>query len=163
MHKNTKNALIFTGGVVVGITLCGAKVVKIALNDEDVLEAIKKKIVRKVEKLLYGEQPVRRNRSKVSYRSYYDDLYTNYSSPYVYEQFVYADRETASKVLENMKDIIREFGFVTVADYCDLSEKSCDQTDHKYGWVTLRQAEVVNNPDLGGYTINFRSKPCLLK
>ena len=163
MHKNTKNALMFTGGVAVGITLCGAKVVKIALNDEDVLEAIKKKIVRKVEKLLYGEQPVRRNRSKVSYRRYYDDRYTKYSSPYEYDQFVYENRETASKVLDRMRDIIVDFGFVTVADYYGLNEKSCRQTDHKYGWVTLREAELVSNPDLGGYTINFRSKPCLLK
>lgn len=163
MHKNTKNALIFTGGVVVGITLCGAKVVKLALNDEDVLGAIKKKIVRKVEKLLYGDQPVKHNRSKVSYRRYYDDQYTNYSTPYKYEQFVYADRETASKVLKRMRDIIVDFGFVTVAEYYGLSEKSCELMDHNYGWATLRNAEVVRNPDLGGYTINFRSKPCLLK
>lgn len=162
MHKNTKNALIFTGGMISGIVLCGAKVVKIALNDEDVLEVIKNKIVRKVEKLLYGEQPVKRNRSKISYRRYYDDRYKNYDAPYRYESFLYVDRENASKVLENMNDIIYDVGFVTVADYYVLNEKSCEPTDHKYGWVNLHGAEVVNNPDLGGYTINFRHKPCQL-
>lgn len=70
MSKGIKYALVFTGGVAVGIGVCGAELISYALNDEDIREGIKNKISRKIDEILYGDEPNRRRYSNVSYRAY---------------------------------------------------------------------------------------------
>lgn len=71
MRKGIKYALLFTGGVAVGIGVCGASLISYAFSDEDIRDGIKNKISRKVDKALYGERPRRNYGSRVSYRSYF--------------------------------------------------------------------------------------------
>ena len=56
MSKGIKYALVFTGGVAVGIGVCGAELISYALNDEDIREGIKNKISRKIDKRNFKEE-----------------------------------------------------------------------------------------------------------
>ena len=48
----------------------------------------------------------------------------------------------AKLILKTLKDIIKTFGEVTVADYNDLIGMSSVYTDHYKGWVDLSKARI---------------------
>lgn len=151
MRKGIKYALVFTGGVAVGIGVCGANLVSYALSDEDIREGIKNKISRKIDKTLYGEETNRRRYSKVSYRGYYE----RNSQPYSFstDDIILESRKEALKILDDMREILDTYGFVTVADMYDKADVPCPFTSNKYGWTSLNNAEVVRVRM--GYKINL--------
>ena len=55
MNKGIKYALFFTGGVAVGFGVCGYKVLKYALNDDDVRSVITDKISNRIVEFIYGK------------------------------------------------------------------------------------------------------------
>lgn len=147
MRKNIKCALIFTGGVAVGIGVCGASLISYALSDEDIRDGIKTKISKKVDKALYGDRSYRNPYypySKVSYKNYYD-TYKKDDDSYNFDSssILFASRKDAEEVKEKMEDIIYKYGYVTVADIRDIAELKSSYIDSKYGWLSLKDAKIV--------------------
>lgn len=160
MRKGIKYALVFTGGVAIGIGVCGVNLISYALSDEDIREGIKNKISRKIDKTLYGDEPNRRRHSSVSYSTYKNDKvsYINYYNDN-WDYIIFESRKEAMKALDEMKDILEEYGFITVADMCDMADLPAPYTSNKYGWTNLSNAEVVRVRM--GYKISLQ-KPTLL-
>lgn len=54
------------------------------------------------------------------------------------------------EVRSRLFDIIRMYGFATVADYYDLIGYESTYTDNKYCWTSMRKAIFVmtNEPDI---------------
>lgn len=103
-----------------------------------------------------GKRPKKRNYGPeyVSYNRYYDDNDRNNSSRdrlatiLVYDDIVVDTRGDADAILEQMDALIDRYGIVSIADMCELAGVSCDYTYNKYGWTSLRTANVV--PARGG-------------
>lgn len=119
-----------------------------------------------VEMLVYGNA---RGRSK------YDDSprgghYTSYGSYYTYNDdrrepprartgFDYEDigfesRVDAENVLIEMKNLIRRYGMVRVADLFDMADLSAPYTSNRYGWTDISSAHIVRRYD-GDYIIKL--------
>lgn len=56
-------------------------------------------------------------------------------------------RRDAEAVLNQMRDILQQYGAVTVADLYDSVNLSHSFTDVKYGWTDLRNADVARDSD----------------
>lgn len=88
--------------------------------------------------------------SKVSYRSYYDDKRESRreSSSYRdrnrfdYDDIEFESRVEAEAVLNEMEDCIDRYGMVSVADMYDMSGLAAPYTSSKFGWTSIRTAEV---------------------
>ena len=136
MNKHIKNACIFASGAAVGFVVCGVSMVKIALENEDVKRFVASKISDKIYEFISDEEaPRRQSNKKVSYRDAYyykhvDDIF-------------FDSRETAENVLNASKEIINEYGFVTIADMYDLAGLDAPYTGQKYGWVDLKEAKII--------------------
>ena len=136
MNKHVKNACIFASGAAVGFVVCGVSMVKIALETDDVRRFIASKISDKIYEFISDEEaPRRQSNKKVSYRN-------AYYSKRVGDIF-FDSRETAEKVLELSKEIINEYGFVTIADMYDLAGLNTTYTEQNYGWVDLKEAKII--------------------
>ena len=55
-----------------------------------------------------------------------------------------------------MDELIETYGMVSVADLYDLVGITCNYTDNKYGWTSVRNAEPVRTRD--GYVLKL-SRP----
>lgn len=62
--------------------------------------------------------------------------------------------QDAEGVLEQMVDILEQFGSVSVADFCEMANIQDEYTDRRYGWTNLATAEVRRMSG-GGYYIKF--------
>lgn len=119
-----------------------------------------------IDMILYGESGRGKSYSgpsdKVSYRSYYgsNDNHRNQNtssrtrSVFDYDTIVIPSRQEAEEVICRMGEIIETYQVVSVADLYDL----CGITDHnymnaKYGWTSVRTAEVINGRD--GYLLKL--------
>lgn len=93
----------------------------------------------------------------VSYRSYSDDRDDRYRSSrtrsYSFDDIIFESRGEAEEVLDRMDELIDTYRAVSVADMYDLAGLSCDYTDNKYGWTSLRSADIVRVS--GGYMIKL--------
>ena len=120
-----------------------------------------------IDMILYGSSGRSKNSSsssRVSYRSYYDDRNRDrdrYSSGTIragsgfhYDDIIFETRQEAEAAIDQMDEIIERYGFVTVADYYDMADLSAPYTSNKYGWTTIRNAEVVRARE-GGYTLKL--------
>ena len=113
-----------------------------------------------IEMILYGSTSKGRNSSsgsKVSYRNYYDNRddrrESKTRSGLDYDDFVFDSRGEAEAVLSQMGDIIERFKYVTVADLYDMVDKVPPFTANKYGWTSIRNADVVRDRD--GYRLKL--------
>lgn len=117
-----------------------------------------------IEMILYGSTSKGRNSSsgsKVSYRNYYDNRDdrrddrggSRTRSGLDYDDFVFDSRGEAEAVLSQMGDIIERFKYVTVADLYDMVDKVPPFTANKYGWTSIRNADVVRDRD--GYRLKL--------
>lgn len=112
MYKYVKGALIFTGGVAVGIGVAGG----LALSSRD----IRKLLAHKLADVLLGEC------EQVHY----------------VEDILFDEREKAESALVNMKRVIDEYGKLTVEDYKDLCGITPSYLDSKYGWISLGNVNI---------------------
>lgn len=114
--------------------------------------------------ILFGD--TRRRSSSGSRSSYvaYDTRYSGSSSPYRrdtarrnteydFDDVILDSRGEAEEVLDRMLELIDTYGLVRVADLYDLVGLSCNYTDNKYGWTSLRTAEVIRGRD--GYGLKL--------
>ena len=90
---------------------------------------------------------------QVSYRNYYDRGNSaprdnrSISNSYSYDDIILTDRREAQEVLDRMDEMMATYGLVRVADLFDLVGKSGSYTDNKYGWTSIRSAEIVRVRD----------------
>lgn len=146
-----------------------AKNVKSYVFGEVLIPAIKKAIsdivTDGIDIILYGEARGRNKRStadRVSYRSYYDDRggrnrmnerQAIMAGSYSYDDIILSTRGEAEDVLSRMDELIETYGLVRVADLYDLVGITGNYTDNKYGWMNIRNAEIIRVRD--GYMIKM--------
>ena len=136
MNKHIKNACIFASGAAVGFVVCGVSMVKIALKNEDVKRFVAGKISDRIYEFISDEvAPRRQSNKKVSYRDAYYYKHV--------DNIILDSRETAENVLNALKEIINEYGFVTVTDMYDLAGLDAPYTGQKYGWLDLKEAKII--------------------
>lgn len=70
-----------------------------------------------------------------------------------YEDVVIEDRGEAEDVIENLIELIEQYGVATLADFYELVGIDSDFSDNKYGWDNLARASV--NRVREGYVIDF--------
>lgn len=88
--------------------------------------------------------------SKVSYRSYYDDRpdrresssYSN-RTRFDYDDILFDSRVEAEKVYREMQEVIERYGYCSVADMYDMAGFTPPFTANKFGWTSVRNAEIV--------------------
>ena len=83
----------------------------------------------------------------VSYRDYSretkrDDNRVS-SGRFAYDDILFPSRGEADAVLEQMDAIIEEYGYVTVAVMYDMADLNAPYTGNRYGWTSVRRAEIV--------------------
>jgi len=98
--------------------------------------------------VLYGgDKPGKKSTSKISYRDSYERNSGRSSrsgrNRYDLDEIVLDSRSEAEEVLENMYDLLEEYGIVSVSDYFELLGLDTEFTDNKFGWASLRSADVV--------------------
>lgn len=87
--------------------------------------------------------------SKVSYRSYYDDRPDRRESTYAnrtrfdYDDILFDSRVEAEAVYREMQDVIGRYGYCSVADMYDMAGLTPPFTANKFGWTSIRNAEIV--------------------
>lgn len=126
-------------------------------------KAISDIVVDSIDMIFYGGSGGGRRKSssgnKVSYRSYYDDRHDNrresYRNPgrFDYEDIVLTYRSEAEAVRDEMMDCIERYGMVSVADMYDIAGLTPPHTANKYGWTSIRTAEVKRVRD--GYILDL--------
>lgn len=114
-----------------------------------------------IDMILYGgtKRSGSSSGSKVSYRNYYDSKDDRRrsdpreSTRFDYDDIIYEHRGDAEAVLTQMRDAIERYGIVSVADMYDMANEPAPYTGFRYGWTSIRTAEVVRGRD--GYTIKL--------
>ena len=117
-----------------------------------------------IDMILYGTSGRGKRRStaeKISYRSFYDrrddDRRPSSDRPrtrYSYDEIVIPTRGEAEEVLTRMGEVIDTYGVISVADFYEMVGERGEYTDHKYGWNSIRNADVVRAMG-GGYVIRL--------
>lgn len=74
-------------------------------------------------------------------------------SDYDFDDVILDSRGEAEEILDAMNDILGRYGLVRVADMYELAGLTCNYTDNKYGWTSLRTAEIVRGRD--GYGLKL--------
>ena len=106
-----------------------------------------------------GKSSKSRSSTYVSYRDYSrrDDRRMAGSererSRFDYDDIVFESRLEAERVREKMEDVIDQFGVVSVNDLFDMADLTAPYTSHKYGWTSIRNAEIVRTRE--GYVIKL--------
>lgn len=127
------------------------KNVKSYLLMDLLVPALKDSIVKGITMLLFGNSArstKSTNATRVSYRNYYDQRdndrrESNQSrGRFDYDDLVFETRDEALAVRSQMEDIIERYGYVTVLDLYDMVELTAPFTANKYGWLSIRNADV---------------------
>lgn len=113
-----------------------------------------------IDMILYGETGRnKKSGNKISYTNYYDRRSDDrrYDEPrgntgtsrngLGYDELKFERRRDAEAVLDQMEEVIGHFGFVTVADMFDMADVTAPFTGNRYGWTSVRNAEVVSSRD----------------
>lgn len=125
------------------------------LHSKRIRKALTDIVADKIETILYGEEFYpQKNNSKISYSYYRENKNTHNKSGFVLEDVLFGTETDALAALSSMKEIIVNYGCVSIADYYDLAGVSGNvYTNTKYGWVDLKDAKVINSMD--GYKISL--------
>ncbi|MCF8018150.1 MAG: hypothetical protein K9L62_02005 [Vallitaleaceae bacterium] len=86
--------------------------------------------------------------SKISYRQYYEQddrpRQVDNSRRYSYDEVEVNTRGEAEDILASMTDLVNRYGCVSVLDLYDLANISSNNyTDENYGWMSMRNSDVV--------------------
>lgn len=110
--------------------------------------------------LLYGDSSSYSGKSSTAstYHSAYNKSNTTtqsnrYVNTYAYDNLIVNSRQEGERILAKMGDVLKDVGYVTVADMYDLVGETHQWTDNKYGWTDLRGASVTLARD--GYLIKM--------
>ena len=94
-----------------------------------------------------------------SYGSYYDEPRERRGSAsarshFDYDDIVFETRGAAEDGLDELNAILDTYKVVRVADLYDFAQLTPPHTSNKYGWTSLRNAEVIRLNG-GGYIIKL--------
>lgn len=124
-----------------------------------VIPTVKDTIIRVVEMMLGVDSRDSHKRAsgapKISYWGRFDerdrrdprDRGSRSRSSYEAEEYAITSRAEAEDVLSQMDDMIRQYGVVSIGDYNELLGVRGSYTDQKYGWTSLRTADIVRVRD----------------
>ena len=124
-------------------------------------KAISDIVTNGIDMILYGE-PRRGSKSSSSHYISYSsiskeprerDRGNHTRTGFDYDDIFFDYRPDAEMVLDQMNDIIDHYGFVTVADFFDMADRTAPYTAQKYGWTSVRSAEIIRTRD--GYKIKL--------
>jgi hypothetical protein len=127
--------------------------VKSYIVQDIIVPSIKKGIIGAIDMILNGGNGSalsrRSSEPRVSYRKYYDDSKERRTAPppksrFDYDAIEYEYRGDAEAVLQQMRDIVEEYGVVTVGDMYEMARLEQPYTSNKYGWYSLNTAKTVN-------------------
>lgn len=125
-----------------------------------VKKAISDIVTNGIDMLLYGESRGAKKRAGdyVSYRNYSDPRRddrrdSRVRSGFDYDDIIFNTRADAEAVREQMDDMIDRYGVVTVADLYDMADLTAPYTSNRYGWTSIRTADIVRGRD--GYVIKL--------
>ena len=69
------------------------------------------------------------------------------------DSIIFEEKVDAEDVLQQMDEMMANYGLVSVSDLYDMAGLSAPHTSNKYGWTNIRNAEVVRGSD--GYIIRL--------
>ena len=159
------NAFVFLSGAVVGAgaltAFVGYQAFKMLKKNDVLYSAVEKSVKAGVhtggtelghrlaeivtDKLFGNPKPSIHVRSQFSYQSP-NEMTPAYGIP------IYENKVAAENALNEMKDIVKQYGFVSIADLYDASGLvGKDYTFNKYGWTNLDDAMIIHTT--AGYTL----------
>lgn len=129
--------------------------IKTFLIHDVLIPTLKKAIMSSLDMFLnggsgYSGSSANARASKISYRNYYESR--NYSaetdgpkskSRFDFDDIVYETRGDAEIVRTHMRDAIKRYGFVTVADMYDFAGLTEPYTANRYGWINIDNSDIV--------------------
>ena len=127
MHGFVKGTFIFAGGVVSGLGLA-----KIAMRAA-------------VNTIL---DDLSHERRAEGYKPNYAHTDVNV------EDILFNSLSDAKEVIGDIKDILKKYGVVTLADVCDLAGVACHYSDYKIGWVNVDDFKVRKCENTSEYYIS---------
>ena len=154
--KYLNGIAIFGVGVVGGFVSCGIMVVKSVLKSDSLRAGLSHAISVKVENWIYGDTTYQQ-RPKITYRDYYNTKRRSYqyypqssskerdTDICIKDEIVFNTREDAETVVDAMKEIIEQYGYVSVADLYDLAGLTSTYKDHQYGWTDISDISVFSH------------------
>lgn len=109
----------------------------------------------KGEKIGSGPVPYEDLEKITTKRISYRDFHTSYGRlrGKRLDDVIFDSRKDAEEVLDQLADMIRDYGHVSVADLYDLAGISCCFADFRYGWTTTN--EWIIKPYRLGYKVNL--------
>lgn len=125
-------------------------------------KAISDIVTNGIDMILYGESGKTKKRSSGNYVSYngYSDRdrrdrrdSARTKSRFDFDDIIFETRAEAMMVVNQMEEVIERYGFVTVGDFYDMADLTAPYTAEKYGWTSIRTADVVRIRD--GYIIKL--------
>lgn len=162
-----KNAAVFTSGAIIGVAgltaFVGYQAFKMLKKNDVLYSAVEESVKAGVHTggnelgnrlskivtdwLFDKPKPTIHVKSRFSYQ-------TKGAMTPEYDIPVYSNRVEAETVLNSMKDIIKQYGFVSIADLYDESGLvGKDYTFNKYGWTNLDDAMIIHTT--AGYTLSL--------
>lgn len=150
-----KNVTIFGLGAIGGFIGGNVFAFYKMLHFKRIRKALTDIVADKIETVLYGEEcHSPKNNSRVSYSYYHKNKNIRNKSGFVLEDILFGTESDALSVLSSMKEIIVNYGYVSIADYYDLAGLPSNvYTNTKYGWLDLKDAKVIDSMD--GYKISL--------
>lgn len=129
-------------------------------------DVIANMVISGVQMILFGDSG-RRNRApgaRYDYGGYYNSLNQQQKTQkadysYGYNDPVVNSRGDAERILQEMAEIIGEYGKASIADLYDLCGITGRPTDMNYGWTEMPGARPVRIPD--GYLIQMPRPVCI--
>lgn len=116
-----------------------------------------------VDMMFYGSTGGKSSRGRVDYGRFSRDIRDDRrdrerrSERFDYSNVSFETRGEGEEALMQMEEVIERYGFVTVADLYDMADLTAPFTANKYGWTSVRNAEVLRARD-GRYEIKL-SRP----
>lgn len=121
------------------------------MESDKMREAFSSILASKITKILFGDELPRTTQS-VRYRDFYNK--TRRPSCYAVEGIVFDTQTDAQKILEQLQEIIDNYGCVRIQDFydlCGLSDKY--PREGKWGWTNLSDAHIYKHR--GGWAIDM--------
>lgn len=139
-----KNIILVAISIVLSFVLGCFFIIKKIIDNEEMRDSLKRIIGDKIERFLYGENLMVKDRSKVTYQNYYNYSKENRSVFDDFNNIVFDSYKEAKKTLDSMNHIIECYGTVTIADFYDVCDvASLTYKDTQYGWRNLSKCRVI--------------------
>ena len=144
----------FIAGAAVGFVACGTLTVRGVLNSDRHRKALAKVVSEKLGDELFEERSNRYRVEYVPYTNRYRKSRVSYREMNEEREpidIVFRSGMEAETALNQISQLIEEYGMVTVADVADLCELESNYNDGKYGWV------ITTDMNIDGLTLHLPS------